>query len=245
MNNNIIKYNDQQLDFPTPFVEIKNENIYLNDPWGTDQQIALKGQLTGDFQGLQTSQKKLIDIFSKNFKRLQILELNNNTNSYDIVYEKSGIQILGISFDQSNYNGILDYAINLKTSSPKYGVLSPKNDFDFQLTKDNTVNLTHVISAAGINNNADKSNSLQKAINYVNGLTGLKNLPAYNNINFNLFSLKESINRLQSTYSIEENYIGDNSTYQVSGGINRYTLDISSGIKDLALKIVLQGQMSI
>ena len=243
--NNIIKYNNQQLDAPTPFLEIKNDNLYLNTPWGVEEQIYLKGQLTGNFQDLQTSQKKLIDIFSKNFKKLEVLEKNLTSNLYEVVYEKSGVQVLGISFEEANYSKILDYNINLKISNPKHNILSPKDDFDFQLGKDNSVNLTHSVSAAGVTSGPNNSSSFQQAIDHVKSLTGLKNLPTYKNVNFNLISLKESINRLQSTYSIEETYLGDNSIYAISGGLNRYSIDISSGIKELGLKISLQGQMSV
>lgn len=243
MNNNIIKYNDQALDFPTPVVEIKSENVYLNKSLGVEEQITLKGQITGDFQGLQTAQAKLIDIFSKNFKQFKILEFG--TSSYESIYEKNNIQVLNISFADSNYNKILDYTVNLKSCDLKGSVISPKNDFDFQLNKDFTINLGHAVSAVGISNNSYKSNALDNAINYVKNLTGLNNIPAYQNINFNLFSVKESINRLQSSYSIEESYIGDSSSKSISGGINRYSIDISSGVKDIALKINLQGQFSI
>lgn len=244
MNNNIIKYNNQTLELPTPIVEIKSENLYLNKSWGIEDQITLKGQLTGDFQSLQISQKNLIDIFSKNFKQFEILELNSG-NSYESIYEKNNVQVVNISFADGNYNKVLDYTINLKSSDLKASVINPKNDFNFQLNKDFTINLSHAVSAVGISNNSYKSNALDNAINYVKNLTGLNNIPAYQNINFNLFSVKESVNRLQSSYSIEESYIGDSSSKSISGGINRYSIDISSGVKDIALKINLQGQFSI
>lgn len=240
---NIVRYNLQNIDFPTPIVEVKNRNIYLDKPWGTDQEIVLKGQLTGSFQELQLSQKKLIDLFSKNFKKLEVLEKNSSTNLYDVVYEKDNVQITNIAFDQSTYSNLLDYTIDLKILRPRDDIINPKNDFNFELNKDNTINLNHSISALGVRTQSSSSNALYNAINYVKSLTGLSSLPAYQNIEFYLVSVKESINRLQSTYSLEEIYNGDNSEFKTSSGINRYTVDISSGIKDFGLKISLQGQM--
>ncbi|NBP14240.1 hypothetical protein EBU95_07550 [bacterium] len=242
---NIIKYNNQILDFPTPIVETKNDNVYLNKPWGSEQEITLRGQLTGDFNNLQISQKKIIDIFSKNFKKIEILEKNFSTNTYEVIYEKDNIQVLDISFGESAYNNILDYDINLKISNVKNNVLSPADNFNFDINKDNTISLTHSVSAIGVRSNTAASNALANAINYVNSLSGLSNIPTYKDKDFFLVSVKESINRIKSSYSLEETYLADNSNLKTIGGINRYTIDISSGIKDLGLKISLQGQMTI
>ena len=241
---NIIKYNNQQINFPTPIVEIKSNNVYSNKALGTQEEITLKGQITGKFADLQISQVSLINIFSKNFKTFQILE-KNTSNIYDIIYERQNIQVKDISFNESTYSNIVDYSIGLITSNLKSNVLNPKNDFNFQINKDQSINLTHSISAIGISNNSIKSNGLKNAIDYINSMTGLKDLPAYKDINFYQISSKEIINRLQSSYSIEETYLGDISPYKTSSGINRYTVDISSGVKDLFLKINLQGQMTL
>ena len=81
---NIIKYNSLEIPIPTPYVEIKKENVFENKKYGEIFNIKLNGQLLSEFtyaggvyppyQALMYKQKYLLNIFSKNWGKFEILE---------------------------------------------------------------------------------------------------------------------------------------------------------------------------
>jgi len=110
---NIIKYNSVEIPLPTPYVEIKKENVFENKRYGEIFNIKLNGQLLSEFtyagglyppyQALMYKQKYLLDIFSKNWGKLEILE------------EKADIDSVIISSsctDSRPYIKVNDYVYN-------------------------------------------------------------------------------------------------------------------------------------
>ena len=177
MTINYINYNDQTLPTPTPMVSVTKDIKSNRKKIGDIEKIELNGQITGNnFIELQSGQKNLIDIFSQNFKILEIYE-KNNTNSYDKIYDKNYIVVKSIDFKESNYNKIVDYSIILESQTFLYNVNNPINEFSFSQSIDKTT-LTHKISAEGINTSDSKSNALNNAINFVKNYSGLLNIPA-------------------------------------------------------------------
>lgn len=241
---NTISYNSLIIPGPTPFVTMERIHEYENKKLGNVDNITLKGQFTGDFSGLAQAQQNLIDIFSKNFGVFRILESGVN------IYEKSGVVVDDISFEESNYNGIVNYSVNLSAKKFNYNVVDPQNDFQYSESEDKKLELAHTISAKGINTNSlnSKSNALDNAISFVQQFSGLASAPNVyfinkKNNNFNLQSVKESIDRLNSTYSLEESYVNDLSTSLNASGIIRYTIDLSSGIKEDIINLNLNGEV--
>jgi hypothetical protein len=370
----IIKYNNQEILSPTPFVELSRELVFVGDKWQNVDKIKLNGQLTGNFNQLISGQKKIIDTFNQNFRNFEILEedylignligsnsigfINNalawtvnwsslkpdtkyalfyknkfnniigardvnvfaengngvaccsfakkilvagptfisnyfshgiylsnslgsiraifaspafpdNTTYYNQanldnvqddtfylkeifnkIYEKSGIVVDSISFDNSVYNGILNYNIDLTSKELKYNVQNPVNEFSFSEDENKILNVSHRVSAQGMNTSSTiKSNALDNAINFVKTFSGISNIPTVNfinkiNNNFYLKDVKESINRLNSTYSIDETYVNDLSPYATSGGILRYSIDVNSGAQSNVTEIKIQGDFT-
>jgi len=336
----IIKYNDQQIPSPTPFVELNRELVFVGDKWQNVDKLKLNGQLTGNFNQLITGQKKIIDIFNKNFGAFEIYEVtgsfinkivitgcnpsssngiytrgfssddpylgfstgtftgqNGNLINYlssvwyiydelfggnkytfnvsnliypgwsrnggisfggaqnfymlfDKIYEKRGIIVDSISFDNSVYNGILNYNIDLTSKELKYNVQNPVNEFSFSEDENKTLNVGHRVSAQGINTSSTtQSNALNNAIDFVETFRGIDNIPIVNFINqtnndFYLKDVKESIDRLNSTYSIDETYVNDLSPYATPGGILRYSIDINSGAQSNVTEIKIQGDFT-
>lgn len=241
---NTISYNSLIIPSPTPFVTMERVHEYENRKLGNVDNITLKGQLTGDFSGLTQKQQDLIDIFSKNFGVFKILESGVN------IYEKSGVIVNDISFEESNYNGIINYSINLSAKKFDYNVVDPQNDFQYSESEDKKLELIHTISAKGINRNSVslKSNALDNAISFVQQFSGLASAPTVyfinkKNNNFNLQSIKESIDRLNSVYTLEESYVNDLSTSSSGPGVIRYTIDLSSGIKENIINLQLNGEI--
>jgi hypothetical protein len=239
---NIIKYNDQSLLMPTPLVEISKDHNFLNIKWGDTRNISLNGQLTGNYSQLLSQQNNLINIFSKNFGKFEIYEDNQK------IFEESNIIVDDIVFDKSVYNGILNYKISLSSQKLTSGVKDPVNEFSFSEGENKIIQLKHIISAQGLNTGSSnsKSNGINNAINFVKNYTGLNNIPScvFNNVQkFYLKSVVEKVNRLQESYSIEEEYVGDNSTLtqNFNQGILRYKSDLSEDIDGNSLRLNIDG----
>ena len=164
------------------------------------------------------------------------------------IYQESGIIINSISFDESHYNGILNYNIELKSSNYSGNVIDPKNEFSFSENTDKTLNLTHSISARGKNTNSSsyKSNALTNAIDFVRSYTGLNNIPSikfisgFDSNKLYLQNFSESIDRLNGSYSIEEQYRGDLFNTG-SNGILNYSVNIASGAESNSIEISVRG----
>jgi hypothetical protein len=165
------------------------------------------------------------------------------------IYTKSGIVINSISFDESHYNGILNYTIDLNSFEYSGNVIEPRNEFAFSENTNKTLNLNHTVSARGINTNLSnsKSNALSNAINFVRSYTGLNNVPntnfvsGYNKDKLFLQNISESIDRLNGFYQIEEQYRSDLVNTGLAGILN-YTLDISSGANLNSVEINIRGE---
>jgi hypothetical protein len=239
---NIVYYNNQPINYPTPFVTLNQSNTSFNKNWGKDTTINLEGQLTGDYENIRRSQSGLLDIFNKNFGSFQIYE------DAEKIYEKSGIIIRSINFEESPYFGVLNYNITLNSLEFSGNVTDPRDEFSFVENQDKTITLNHSISARGLNTNPNsfKSNALQNAIDFVRSYTGLNNIPTVKFIsglnpkNLYLQNFSESIDRLNGVYSIEEQYQASLLNTGLSGNLS-YTIDIRSGADSNSIEISVGG----
>jgi hypothetical protein len=239
---NIIKYNNKNIPYPTPFVTLNQGNVSFNRNWGKDTTINLEGQLTGDYENIRRSQSGLLNIFNQNFGKFEIYE------GAEKIYEKSGIIIRSINFNESPYATLLGYNIELNSLEFSGNVTDPRNQFSFTENKDKTITLNHSISARGLNTNTNsfKSNALQNAIDFVRTYTGLSSIPTLkfisglNSRNFYLQNFSESIDRLNGVYSIDEEYQASLLNTGLSGNLS-YTIDISSGANSNFLEINVRG----
>lgn len=246
--NTIIKYNNVEIGPPTPLVTLEREHAINNNKIGDIDRIKLIGQLTGNFLNLISGQNDLLNKFSNNFKTFEIIEESNK------IYEKSGVIINDISFSESKYNGILDYEISLTAKNFQFDVQNPVDQFS--VSKENgTLTLNHRVSAQGINTSATNfSNSLQNAISFVNQFTGINNLPSLyiedtinlpvNNSVYHLLEVRESMNRIEGVYSIDESYIKDLNFDADQSGILRYTVDLNSGVEQNNITFSIKGSYS-
>lgn len=164
------------------------------------------------------------------------------------IYENSGIIVRSINFDESNYGGIVNYTIELNSIKLSGNVINPTNEFSFTENEDKTISLSHSISAQGINTNLNlnKSNAIDNAISFVRLNTGILNIPTTkfisgNSNRFYLQNFTESIDRINGTYSVQENYINSLLNTGLSGNLS-YTLDFTSGAESNFIEINLRGQ---
>lgn len=324
---NIIKYNNNTLNIPTPLVALEKDYIFNNQKIGEVDRIRLVGQLTGNYNQLTGSQIELIQKFNRDFGLFQIYENNN------VIYEKSGVVVNSITFDESHYNALLGYEVNLTARQYNFNVQNPVNQFNIS-KENNILNLTHNVSAQGINTSSNStSNAMVNAINFVNQFTGLNGIPSLyiednigtpsevvveNNVNYNgkylkgilpngqiywqrendgqvrflapfalaypqwilisgagtvippilnlsqnpqtfpingwdslrikinsgsyiLLEQRESINRLENSYSIQEIYIKDLTYDHQPSGILRYSIDYTSGAEQDGITFSIKG----
>jgi hypothetical protein len=146
-----------------------------------------------------------------------------------------------------NYTIELDcYERDLFTQS--FGVLDPVNEYTFTENEDQSLNISHNISARGINTST--FSAMDNARNYVYALTGYN--PSIIPININnsnytplLRSYTENINRLNGTYGIQESYVVDisNNAYINPQYFTRYTTTINKSINTDFDSISLQGSI--
>lgn len=220
-NGNYIRYNSDPVWVLYDNLYAGNKNTFYNPNLNPTGWIASGGTTFGG-----------IDIFY---------------TAYNQIYLKSGIIVKSISFDESNYAGVLNYTIELNSILVTGDVIDPANEYSFTENENKTVSLTHNVSAKGINTSKtpSKSNAIDNAISFVRNYTGLVNIPTTKFISgssnkFYLQNFSESIDRLNATYSIQENYISNLLNLETSGSLT-YTLDINSGANSNVVEINIRG----
>lgn len=194
---------------------------------------------------LFTNQQYLVTNFSKDFQSLQIIE------SGKIIFNKPYCLVKSVNFPVSNYVRLIPFQIELDCYesgffSGAYGILEPRNEWNFTQNKDQSLTIEHNLSCRGFNTSSNNSNALQNAINYIANLSGYNGqiTPYFINICSGLspclISQKENINRVQGTYSVNETYIFDPF---FNSGVLRYTATYDSGIADGISTVKIAGNL--
>lgn len=230
----IINYNNTDLFdgiSATPFISRSDDVIYKYGHQGLVEKIILTGrirvnqcELQGQFRSIYDLQRLLISRLSKNFKSLEILE-----NSNILYYAESAI-VESISFDDSNYLNLLPFTVEFTVYRDGFaaqGVLDPVDEFVFNNTEDCRGELTHTISARGINTS---ESALENVKNFVLSRQGWSNQITPLFVNMNAAFLKsrdEKINRLTGVYSITEKYIYSTNDASITTGLLEYSIDIN------------------
>lgn len=183
---------------PTPFVTMDQEMLNeqggpADGRWGRMDHLTINGILTGvaggdncanGFNNLVYAQTRLLSGFGKDFQDLVIEDSGiYGAGGADPVYTGHNCIVRNVSFEESTYNGILGYSIQLDAwpketfwsdVSNAMGVLDPSDSYDFeQDPEDEIVKIGHSVSARGFNTSTTP-NALQNAITFVQGRTGYK-----------------------------------------------------------------------
>ena len=230
--------------FVTPYVSRTQTPIYYGVRSGQITQIDLNGQITGaNYNALITAQNKLVSGFSKDFQSLNLRDGSTSVEGFPI----SNCIVDSINFSDSQYNQLLDYSISLRAYEASLfsgvsKVLNPVNSFVFSESSDGQRSITHTISAQGINTNPSgtiEGNALNNAKDFVLSLTGWSNqimpemirkgdFTKYTNINPSLKGQSESVNRMDGTFSVTEDWVFDENNSEDAA--RTVTVDIQSGI---------------
>lgn len=245
----VIKYNGLEPfktnGMPTPFVSRNSSVIFEGSRKGIQESITLSGQIYNDEEGcddfevLTARRTSIIDAFSEDYKSLIIEESGVDILSKDFVKVKS------ISFSDSRYVGQVNYSIELECIDEKlhnefYGVKNPSNETLVSKAENGQYTIKRSISAVGINlqdgklsgdNTSSMSSALQNAIDFVESRSGKENvlLPEGNSsLKIYLTQRSESIDRIGSSYSIEEIYIADATQGSNDFGVMRYSINTTN-----------------
>ena len=210
----------------TPFVSFDQK---FDGWWQSDKTFVLNGEIvscgTGYSQMLD-KQANLVKNFSENFKNFSIKQDDNILFSCDYAC------VEGIKFDESNYTFSVPYSVEIKAHdrdlfSGQYYVTDPVNSFNFIENRDQTVSIKHNVSAKGLVSSVP---AIVNAKNWVYSQSGWKNAPLTNFINMNVYnkpilvSISEEINRMDGSYSLNEEYSFDQANTGI--GILKYSVNI-------------------
>lgn len=239
--NNILVLSGQ----PSPFVARIPTPIFRGDGRriGVGHNFQLNGVVTGcSFDSITGAMGRLNSLFSKDFGTLKFID----DNGYTVI--NSGVKILKIGYAQGIEVGIQDYVVDTLCYPESYfenaGVIEKKNDWSVNQEVTNNLTITHDIFARGVNTAPNFNNALTNAKNFVLNYTGF-NPPSLfpffiSGFSGSLDSRTESINRLEGTYHIVENYIGRTGS-AVSQDV---TVNLESGSNGIIL-VNVQGTFKV
>jgi hypothetical protein len=215
MTNDILVFYNNQILYPTPLVNYNQQPVTFGYVYGYNTDISLDGFYSGILTTGATI-SGLTSIFSgQQFKTLQVFDAGSSgtgvaTGVGNLLYQWNNITIDSISLEPNPYfsGSFVKYGIKLKSFNFPSGVIDPSNEYAFSQNEDGTVNVNHKISARAVR---DSNGAFQNAINFVNQFTGkdpFSNclpyfVPSGSGV---MLSLSESINRVDSIYSVTEVY---------------------------------------
>lgn len=230
---NSVTFNSIGLE--NPYLLLDENMIYVNKKWINQRNINLQGMMSGNFTQITTKQTALVNMFSTDFKTLQV----------DSIPSFTFCKVNNINFPESNYQNILNYSVSLLSygndfNSVNSGVLDPVNEISINENNDGTFIVTHNISARGINKS---SSALNAAKTFVDSLKGINqyNIGSLQQFNTNLddtsFVLKnfsQGTDRINGSCSIKEDYIFNSSLNDINpaDGVLKYSVEYRSGLRD-------------
>jgi len=206
---------------PTPLVGKNDTMVRFHDRWAAKSVITLAGHITGacydGYSDIVEKQKALIRLFSDDFKTLSITEQGQT------IYSAPYAMVDSIKFNANNYVRLLPYTISLSCYqtnlfSGLYGISEPTSKITWKEGEDGIVTIGRTISAKGFNTNSANgmNNALSNAASWVQNLTGFnynffaESLPAFIDYNTGIIpcikEIKEKVDRLNATYSVDETY---------------------------------------
>ena len=185
----------------------------------------------------------------------------------DVVVSGGFTRVDTIDFDDSRYagdGGVLGYSVSLSCINPTdfssgYYVVDPTDEVEYSENEDDgIVEVSHSISAKGVNTSTSTSNAINNAKAFVQARTGVSNFPGPtfitgkggltpNHNNMILKSQSESVDRIGNSYSIDETF-----QYYPSGAatnsIQKYSFTYNSGAEDDYLqadaKLMIEGGLT-
>tara|TARA_B100001778_G_C18605368_1_gene639479 strand:+ start:12961 stop:14562 length:1602 start_codon:yes stop_codon:yes gene_type:complete len=239
-----ITYGSYTFPTPSPLVaETSNPIVISGQSDFFLDEVNLVGTLTGaNLSGLHVRKMQMVSGLLSEFKTLTVTG-DNKGKFY------SGAKPTSISFSESDLTTILPYSVTFEAYSSGafsnfFGVVDPQDNWTFSEQDGRVSNVSHVVSARGLNLGNSVS-ALTNAKNFVSGrITGSNG--GYRNISLFqtgtkafLRSKTETIDNKASSYSITEEYNCSTSDNRINNN--------PSGILESNAEISLdsQGKVSV
>ena len=261
VNDNLVNVTYGIYNFPnlgTPYVTRAQEVVYYGEKWCQVTRITLKGELLGTYNEITTARLTLESNFATDFLDLKITEKQDSSAAETTIALFPKCVVKSLDFDSFNY-GAQSYSITLESYEEEnfigtYGVLDPEDTFDYSEDEQGFVSITHKVSARGIRTGSPAA--LIDALNYVDARTGFnsvkitpKFIAGISASNAVLTNISRSINRVDSSYSVEENYqVQTGDIYGVAlnpGFLTTIDSNFTSGFSDeysqINVKYSIQG----
>ena len=236
---------------PTPFVSREVSTVFYADKYADVNNITLNGILTGcdplnnEFSGTYANSKALADSFSKSFQHFQIYE-DLGSGVEGIVFTEGHALVNSVTFEESTFAGYVPFTINLRVfeessfESGLFGVLDPVQNESFSDNADGSVTFNRQTSARGFHTN---KLAIDNARIFVQSITG--GAPSYTPLFVSqsgydsgvLLSTSESINRLNGSYSVNEEWVYNKEGNIGQASIYNYATEISSGQQGVSVSI--------
>jgi len=225
---NLNIYYGGNLISPSPLINFSEENISYGYVFGYNQNLQIQGLYTG----ISTSGacvNYLTGIFGSQFQNLLVQDNLSNT-----LYNFSGVTVQSIDIEPSTFfsGSFVKWTAKLKSYSVPSGVSDIENSYNYTQNTDSTVDVIHKVSARGVRNS---NGALNNAILFVQMFTGTDPFSAcapyfVPSGSGCLISQTENINRIDSIYSIVENFRYNTGSFVPY--IKTTSLDISESIND-------------
>lgn len=231
-----VLYNNAEIS-PTPFVSRSSKGLDYGARWGYEETITLNGRkvVNGEYELVISG---LLDSFRGQFVPFEIKDAGESLLKYDY----SILEDFSISSDKFYSGTYINYTARLRGINVPSGVIEPSNEYSFSQNPDGTVDVSHKISAKGIQTN---QNALINAKDFVQAFTGVSNFSsAFVSAGAPvLLSKSETINRLEAVYTIEEKYKYTSGEYLSYCYLHSLSIDESkeNNYKKLSLSIDLIG----
>jgi hypothetical protein len=220
----IITYSGEELLYPAT-VSVTSEYIDYGSRWGAVQKISIQGNsvtlnddcansLTSQYNTLVGVQNDLFALFQNDFRELTV-------DGYSI----PNCKLDSIDFQESSYYGAIGFTVSMTAYPSDYfataQVTDPVNTITYSEQRNNSIQITHKVSAKGINTaNSNTSNALENARDYVDARIGTNVVfpPISNITNKGNYSagvnpaikprkIVETIDRMNGSVSVEHSYV--------------------------------------
>ena len=220
-------------------------NIYGKDPGPNPQAAAsFSDTLTGHLENL-------VSRFDSNFKDLSIVEDGVEILNY------ANCRVDSINFNESTMGSIVDYSISLssyKNFSGTFGVLDPVENISYSQQENGLITATFEVSAKGFK--TDAKEAFYNAKDFVTNRLILSQTADANDWlipppkfmgwdgggNPVLLSRTESIDRINATYGVTENYLIDPSNAGAASAITEsYSVSWETGLEVDEVNVSVEG----
>ena len=252
-----VTYNGQQpWGVYPPYVSINRESSSFGQNWYETRTIRLEGRLTegmiahpngGNSGNLEAMKAAIENAFATNDKVLKVLSSGGSFTEYNNTYVNS------ISFPIQRWSKILTYSVELTSYNFHYcsdptlvgyecadgqpAIFSPVDKFDVQMTEDQTVSLTHTVSASGMGGSVN-----QDVISWVQARLAVganREVPGWslNLYEYLVVSEEEQVSRFDGSYTLTRKYLihrqGPNEAGEIQASPKpflRYSVTANEGI---------------